>query len=266
MQVPTVRLGTLEVSRLIMGGNPFSGFSHQSKERDAEMRAWYTDDRIIETLFSAEALGLTAVVLRGDEHIARCLAEYWRRGGTMRWVAQTASQAPTQQDGVRFCVDHGASACFVHGGIVDNYLAQGREDDLVAAVRLIRDLGLPNGIAGHEVGDFRFAEQHLDLDFYMACYYNPTSRAASPHHVHGAEERFAPEDRAERVALIQTLSRPAIHYKVLAAGRIPPAEALADAARNMRPSDAVCVGVHTADKPDMLREDLEILMAEWVTA
>ena len=78
--------------------------------------------------------------------------------------------------------------------------------------------------------------------------------------------RYAPEDRAERVALIQTLSRPAIHYKVLAAGRIPPAEALADAARNMRPGDAVCVGIHTGDKPDMLREDLEILMAEWVTA
>ena len=266
MQIPTVRLGSLEVSRFIIGGNPFSGFSHQSKDRDAEMRAWYTDERIVETLFQAEALGLTTAILRGDDHIARCLAEYWRQGGTMRWVAQTASQATTQIDAVRFCADHGASACYIHGGIVDNYVAQGRGDDLVQAVGLIRDLGLPAGIAGHEVEDFRFAEEHLDLDFYMACYYNPSSRAASPHHIHGAEERFAPEDRAERVALIQTLSRPAIHYKVLAAGRLSAAEGLADAARNMRPGDAVCVGVHTGDNADMLREDLEIAMAEWVPA
>ena len=53
MPIPTVSLGTLEVSRFIIGGNPFSGFSHQTPERSAEMKAWYTDDRVVETLFQA---------------------------------------------------------------------------------------------------------------------------------------------------------------------------------------------------------------------
>jgi len=259
--VPTVMLGNLEVTRFILGGNPFAGFSHQSKERDAEMRAWYTDERIVETLFEAQAEGVTATICRGDAHMARCLQRYWDQGGTMRWIAQTASEASTQEDAVRLCVYRGASACFIHGGIVDNYLAQGKEDDLARAVALIRELGLPTGIAGHEVASFRWAEAHLDLDFYMVCYYNPSSRRQSPHHVHGAEERFRPEDRAERVALIGTLSRPAIHYKVLAAGRIPAEEGIAYAARHMRPGDAVCIGVYTGDCRTMIGEDVRLLLA-----
>lgn len=259
MDIASVQLGTLRVSRFIIGGNPFSGFSHQSREHDEEMLAWYSEERIVDTLFQAESLGVTATILRGDERIARCLAEYWRRGGTMRWVAQTASQSSTQEDGVRFCVEHGASACFIHGGIVDNYLVQGRQDDLRRAVERIRALGLPCGIAGHEVDSFRWAEEHLDVDFYMACYYNPSPRRDSPHHVHGTAERFAPGHRAERVAMIATLSRPAVHYKVLAAGRLSAEEGLADAAAHMRPQDAVCVGIYTRANPQMLRQDLAIL-------
>ncbi len=261
MELTTVRLGTLEVSRFIIGGNPFSGFSHQSKARDAEMLAWYTDGRIVDTLFQAESLGVRTAILRGDEHIARCLAEYWRRGGTLRWVAQTDSRSATQEDGVRFCADHGASACFLHGGIMDNYVAQGRYDDLHRAVGLIRTLGLPCGVAGHEVDSFRWSEANLDLDFSMVCYYNPSPRKDSPHHVHGAEERFAPEDRAERLALIATLRRPAIHYKVLAAGRLSAEEGLRDAVAHLRPQDAVCVGIYTGDDAQMLRQDIAIVTA-----
>lgn len=261
MKVPTTHLGKLEITRFILGGNPFAGFSHQSKDRDAEMRAWYTGGRIVEALFQAQSLGINAALCRGDAHMAGCLHRYWAEGGTMKWIAQTASEAKTVSDGARFCLDEGASACYIHGGIVDNYLAQGRAAELVAAIDLIKAAGTPAGIAGHLPEDFRWAEATLDLDFYMVSYYNPTPRKDSPHHVHGAEERFAPEDRAERVALIPTLKRPAIHYKILAAGRTPAAEGLAFAARHLRPGDAVCVGVFTKENPEMIRQDLELFLA-----
>ena len=32
--LPTVRIGTLEVSRLILGSNPFWGYSHKSPQLD----------------------------------------------------------------------------------------------------------------------------------------------------------------------------------------------------------------------------------------
>jgi hypothetical protein len=73
------------------------------------------------------------------------------------------------------------------------------------------------------------------------------------------KEWFWERDRETMTELIQRLSRPVIHYKVLAAGRNDPAEALAYAAKKMRPCDAVCVGVYNEGKPDMLREDVELL-------
>ncbi len=261
MKVPTVSLGGLEVSRFILGGNPFAGFSHQSRSRDAEMRGWYTAERVVETLFQAEALGVTAVVARGDEHMARCLECYRRRGGRMHWIAQTASEAATPAAGARFCIDRGAAACFIHGGVVDHLVAHSRFAELVAAVDAIKAAGLPAGIAGHELEDFQWAEENLDLDFYMACYYRPTPRQDAPQHVPGAAERFDIADRDARVALIRTLSRPAIHYKILAAGRTPPAAGFAFAAKQMRPGDAVCVGVYTQWNRGMIREDLELLLA-----
>lgn len=42
----TVQLGNVTVSRLILGGNPFSGFSHQNPDRDREMLRYYTTDQI----------------------------------------------------------------------------------------------------------------------------------------------------------------------------------------------------------------------------
>ncbi len=266
MKVPTVALGRLQVTRLLLGGNPFAGFSHQSRERDAEMRAWYTDERIVQTLFEAQSLGLSAVVARGDAHMARCLRRYWSEGGTMVWVAQTASEAETPAAGARFCLDEGASACFIHGGVVDHCIAQQRYADLVAAVEAIRAHNAPAGIAGHVPEDFRWAEANLEADFYMVCYYNPIPRQGSPHHQHGYDEAFPLEDRAERVALIRDLGRPAIHYKVLAAGRLPAREGLAFAAAHMRAGDAVCLGIYTADKPGMLREDRDILLEAWGSA
>ncbi len=260
MQLPTVRLGNLEVTRLIIGGNPFSGFSHQSRARSAEMVAWYTDERIVETLFQAQEEGLNACLCRGDDHITRVLRHYWDQGGTMRWIAQTNSRAETAAAGAQYCLDHGASACYLHGGIADHYVAQGCYDEIVAFAEAVKRGGVPVGIAGHVPADFEWAEKNLDLDFYMVSYYNPSPRQDAPHHDPEVAEEYRPEDREERVACIARLSRPAIHYKVMAAGRHEPGEALAYVARHLRPNDAVCVGIYTQDKPNMLTEDIAILL------
>lgn len=260
MKIPLIALGTLQVTRLILGSNPFAGFSHQSPERDAEMRCWYTDDRIVETLFQAQELGVNAVVCRGDAHMVGCLRRYWRQGGSMLWIAQTAAEAETAIAGAQFCLDQGASACFIHGGVADHLVAQRRFAELEAATGLVKTAGVPVGVAGHVTEVFEWAEQNLDLDYYMVSYYNPTPRHADPQHRPGADERFLSEDRDARVALIQRLQRPVIHYKILAAGRTPAAEALAFAASHMRPTDAVCVGVFSKENAQMIREDAELLL------
>ena len=247
-----VKIGDVEVSRFLLGGNPFSGFSHQSPERDREMMHYYTTARIKETLFQAEKLGLTGVVARADHHVMRFLMEYWDEGGHLQWFAQTCPGVGPTEMCVRRAFQGGAKACHIHGGVMDYLYAQKKTDEAKRSVELIHERGLPAGVAGHSTEVFEWAEENLDCDYYMCCYYNPTRRDENPEHVRGAAEKFREEDRRSMVELIRRLSKPVIHYKILAAGRNDPEEAFRFSARAMRREDLVCAGVFTRDRPDML--------------
>jgi hypothetical protein len=259
MSLGSVQIGSLAISKVVLGGNPFSGFSHQTRARDAEMRRYFTADRIKATLGQAESLGIDTFLGRADRHISRLLLEYWDQGGQIRWIAQTCPEFAPHTRGISNAIAGGASACYIHGGQMEYWLAHQETEAIRQCIDMIHDAGLPAGVAGHTTNIFEWAEQNLDLDFYMCCYYNPSRRSERAEHVSGSVEYFAPQDRDAMVRLIAQLSKPAIHYKVLAAGRNDPEQALGFAARHLRPQDAVCVGVYTKDKPDMLAQDLALL-------
>lgn len=263
MNMDTVKIRDLQVSRFLVGSNPFSGFSHQGVERDREMMHYYTYARIKRTLFDAEKLGIKGVVARADFHVIRCLMEYWDEGGKLAWLAQTCPEVGPTENCVRRLGPGKASACHVHGGVVDHHVAQGTYDEIKRGVDAIRKLGIPAGIAGHNVRVFEWAEKNLDCDYYMCCYYNPTRRDDNPEHVAGAEEVYREQERKAMTDLIKTVRRPAIHYKVLAAGRNDPDEAFAYAAKSMRETDMVCVGVYTKEDPDMLKKDVQLFEKHW---
>lgn len=259
MELGAVRLGGLSVSRMIIGGNPFSGFAHQTPERDIEMQRWYTMARIKEALRQAEKLGINAHIGRADNHIMRMLMEYWDEGGKIRWIAQTCPGVGPIEVGIRTAIQGRASACYIHGGVMDNLFANGKLDEVPSAIRRIKDAGMPAGIACHNPAVLGWAERNIDVDFYMCSYYNPSDRSKNPASASGHGEVFLSEHRDRMVEVIAGLSRPAIHYKVLAAGRNDPREAFDFVAEHLRPQDAVCVGVYTKDKPDMLAEDIRLL-------
>lgn len=254
-----VDLGGLSASRFIIGGNPFSTVSHQGAARDREMRSWYTVARIKETLADAESHGVTAFLGRADNHIIRMLWEFRDEGGGLDWIAQTTPELATIRRSIARAVDGGANAVFIHGGQTDQLLAQERLGELHDEIARIHDAGLPAGIAGHNPDVHRWAEDHLDVDFYMCCYYNPSRRDRQAERDATAQETYREEDRQAMVGVIQGLKRPAIHYKIMAAGRNGPDEAFAFAAAHLRGNDAVCVGVHTKDNPHMVRENVERL-------
>ena len=60
--LPVVDFCGLRVTRLVLGANPFGGFSHQNKARDQEMLAYHTPARIVETFERAEAAGINTMV------------------------------------------------------------------------------------------------------------------------------------------------------------------------------------------------------------
>ncbi len=259
MAIETVNIAGMSASRLILGSNPFSGFAHQRPETDDEMRHFFTTARIKQTLREAEQLGINTFIGRADHHIMRCLMEYWDEGGQIQWIAQTCPEIGSISRGLDNGIEGGAAACYVHGGQMDYLLASDQLDEVPAAIDKVRQAGLPVGIAGHNPEVFAWAEENLDVDFYLCSYYNSAHRDARAEHISGMAEWFNPQDRDIMVELIQRLSKPVIHYKVMAAGRNDPREALEFVARRLRPTDAVCIGVYPKDHPTMLEEDLHLL-------
>ena len=142
---------------------------------------------------------------------------------------------------------------------MDHVYAQGRLEEVQPALDLIREKGMLAGIAAHNPMVIEWAERQLDLDYYLCCYYNPSPRDQRPEHTPGVLEYYLEEDRQAMTALIPTLSKPVVHYKIMAAGRNDPRQAFAFAASKMRSNDAVCVGIYQQDAPDMLREDVSLL-------
>ncbi len=255
----TVKIGGCQVSRLILGSNPFSGFSHQGRERDSEMVHYYTCERIKEVLWQAEDLGINTIIARADHHMLRLMLEYWDEGGSLQLFGQTCPELGAPEPSLKRLADAGAPAAHIHGGYADHLLANGRIEELAPTVRYARKLGLKVGLAGHKTDTIRWAEQNLELDYFMCSYYNPIPRDKEAAHRAGTREVYLEEDRRAMTELIAELARPAIHYKVMAAGRNEPEEAFDYVARSMRPGDAVCVGVFSRDNPDMLRQNVETL-------
>ncbi len=67
-------------------------------------------------------------------------------------------------------------------------------------------------------------------------------------------------DREAATEAINRFDRPAVGYKVLAAGRNDPAEAFGYALRRIKPTDAVCVGMYPGRRPDMVAENARLAL------
>jgi hypothetical protein len=259
-ELPQIRLGALEVSRLVAGSNPISGFSHASAERSQQMVEYFTVDCIKAHLHACETSGINALVARADRFLMRVLAEYWREGGRLRWIAQTAPEMRDPLANIRQAKQAGASAIFVHGGDVDQLFADGKAEDIRTRLELIRSLGLPAGVAAHE------PQNHLDMqemgfpmDFHLVCMYNLTGyrgRATVE-----PEEDFSFAHRAIALAALPKLEKPCIAYKVLGAGRLTPEEGLADVSKALRPTDGVLIGMYPPDHPDIVGDNVRRIAA-----
>ncbi|MGC9319393.1 MAG: hypothetical protein ACP5KN_15275 [Armatimonadota bacterium] len=249
-EMPMTSLGPLTVSRLIIGGNPFSGHSHWSAERNEQMKRWWTVERIKECLHEGERLGVNTFLGRGDNHIQRMLLEYWGEGGQIQWIAQTAPERASAEANIRQICGTGASACFLHGGMADAIWRDGDPERMRDWVALIKELGMVAGMASHN-WEFPLRAEEIDLgcDFYMCCFYDLYGRGG---------EVYENDDREAMCETIQRIDKPCIAYKIMAAGRNEPEEAFSFAFEHIKPTDPVCVGIYTEDHPDQLAEDVEL--------
>ena len=255
----TTKIGAVDVSRLVVGGNPFSGFSHQTPERDREMREYFTDERIHELLRDAEGRGVNTVFARTDDHVFRVLKNYWDGGGTIQWFAQVVydtEDPEVHREWIRRSGELGAVGMYLHGGATDYWHANGMFDLFHDALGRMREYG-PGGFAGHRAVAHAWVRDNVGADFLMACHYNPSDRTVDPKHTN-IDEKWHPDDRAAMLEVVETLECPAVHYKVFAAGNRPVDEAFETLSRCVRDIDVVCIGVFPKDDPNMLATDIAL--------
>ena len=98
--LPTIEIGGVTLSRLMVGGNPFSGNSHYSTQLNEEMLNWFTMENIKRTLHRCEQLGMRSFVVRGDSQMFAMVREYRSEGGKMNWLAQHAPEFGNYEAGI----------------------------------------------------------------------------------------------------------------------------------------------------------------------
>ncbi|MBN1669573.1 MAG: hypothetical protein JXR37_00970 [Kiritimatiellae bacterium] len=256
----TVPIGKARVSRLCIGGNPFSGFSHQNPARSKDMTAYYTPEKIVDALRLAEEAGLNTCFMRTDDHIFGIVRKYREAGVTLQWFAQV-SQEKNDPDSWRKWLNGaialGATGTYIHGGIVDFWYANGQFDNFREALDTMREGGVVAGFAGHKPQAHEWIRDNLQVDFQMCSYYNPTDRSKHAAHIETGE-KWEDEDRQRMIATIQTIKTPVVHYKVLAAGNKPIEPSFEVLGKAMRPGDVTNIGMFLGDDPDMITKNIAL--------
>jgi hypothetical protein len=209
--MPMGQIGKLKISRLICGGNLFSGSAHSRKLIYVSrlMRQYFSPEKIMDTLQLCEAQGINTAVMRCDKHITGVLARYRKeRGGKIQWLAQTYPRVKDLTGNIQMAVDNGAVGAFMQGGIGDRFVADGRLEMLGKVIAFVKKNGLVAGVGSHSLDVPRAVEKAgLEPDFYFKT-------------INGvAYNTQNPQEIAE---LMKTVSRPWIAFKVLGAGAVRP--------------------------------------------
>lgn len=254
MSLPTTKLGDVEVTRLVVGGNPVSGFSHGA--RDKEMRDYFTTENTKELLRRCEAAGINTCFLRADKHVMRLLYEYWNDGGKIQWVAQSAPEMDVIRD-VDQAKGFGASAMYIHGGLIDQCFEKDDLDDAKRQLDRIHEVGLPAGCASHNPQNvLKILDLGWDADFFMICLYNLEGYRGKLSV--SQDEKFIDADRAKALAIFNQIEQPCFAYKILAAGRRNPREAFAEVCSQIKPIDGINVGIYPPDSPTIVEDNVAL--------
>ena len=252
MDIPKVKFGEHEITRLIVGGNPLCGGSHFSAEMSKDMVDYYTPEKVVEVLAQSEELGINTVQARGDYHRIMYYLELFRRaGGKLNWIAQTASEMHDIKNNIRVIAAFGAMGIYFHGSRTDNMWHEGKIDGVKEYLKVMRDCGVQVGLGTHIPEVIEYAEDEgWDVDFYMACFYNLNRQVRESAIVSGvfAKEKFYEEDPPRMCEVIRAVDRTCLAFKILASSRrCATQEEVRDTFKwtfdNIKPTDAVVVGM-----------------------
>jgi hypothetical protein len=254
--LPTVRWGTHDLTRLLVGHNPIKGMSHQTGALNQEMRDYFAADsrRSVQLLQRCEEMGINTcqVGYRPSEPLIEVmLRQHHAEGGRLKWIASFYS-LPQEPKEVRKELDQ-----LLHmtprpigvqqvGNTSDHLMRTGQIDLTLDNLKRFRDSGLLVGLGAHNHEVIDYAEgKGWDVDFYQCSFYRSvfSLRETGPR-----GELFEEEARESMTRTIRQVTKPCIAFKVLGAGRhCQSAQTIESALRyafgHIKRSDVVLLGM-----------------------
>ncbi len=228
------KIGRLVVSRLILGGNLLTHYTHSRDLKYVYTLAakYNTDEKIFETLALAEQQGINTVSMHNPPHPISLLRRYRKeRGGKIQWIICPTAKVEPGLDEYRRHVEEllkdGCEAIYLWGVHADSLVSGGKMDLVAQAVELPKKLGVPSGVGAHDLKVIKACEQHgVPADFYIKTFHThsyPT--APKPDELEKPYNEFPgywcqnPQETAE---FMKTVKKPWIAFKTMAAGAIDP--------------------------------------------
>ncbi len=256
-EFPRTEVGGLSMPRMIIGTNWFLGFSHCSVAKDQVIKAQHADYRsIADVLEVFLRAGVDAIMFPSPSPIiARAAAEAEQRVGrsmiriTTPGIEASAQTAATGFDegAVAATLDAdaelGTSICMPHSSVTDAMLDKctGQLRCMDRICEMIRERGMIPGLSTHAPETIVYADKTaLDVETYISIL-----------NVAG----FLMHWEADwTMNTIHRAQKPVTVIKPMAAGRVPPLEALTFIWNAIREIDMVTVGTTSPDEAAELIE------------
>jgi hypothetical protein len=247
--VPKGKIGKLEISRMICGGNLIAGYAHS---RDliyvsSLLKNYFTHEKIWETFRICEACGINTVMLRNAPEIVLPLKKYRNQGGNVQWVAATYPNEQDISSNSQIAIDNGADAILIQGNIADNWKNQGRIDLFEKWFSHFQGKGIPLGVGCHELEVVKAIEENgFPVDFYLKTLHSPSYWSYQIDEPKGRVvknelDNYWCRDPEETIKFMASVNKPWIAFKIFAAGAIKPEDGFRYAFENG--ADFACVGL-----------------------
>jgi hypothetical protein len=250
--IPTVKFGKAQITRLILGSNPFYGYSHFNRTMDACMREWYTQDRRLEVLHDAERNGITTWQVHYDTQSMADFARYRAEGGKMHVILLADFELMRNPKLLPDAAKLGPLGIAHHGNRTDERFRAGQKNLVRDFLKGIRDTGVMVGLSTHNPAVIDTVESEgWDLDYYQACLYRVTRTPEESREQFGEApvgETFMEKDPERMCKMLRQTKRPCLAFKLLGAGRTSNSpqqveKAFRFAYANIKPGDAAIIGM-----------------------
>lgn len=249
--IPKGKLGNLEVGRIICGGNLISGFSHS---RDLIyvsklLKTYFTEKKVMDTFWLCEECGINTTAISARENEVKILNNYWKQGGKIQWIAPTYPKEKNYKENIDFAIDNGASAVMIMGNIGDDWARSGKFELMAETIDYIKSKGVSAGLAGHDIETIKGAERHqVGAEFYMKTLHSRNYWSWKPEQAKDkmvidnySVDNYWDRSPDETIAYMESLDKPWIAFKVLAAGAVHPKDGFRYAFE--KGADFACVGM-----------------------